>query len=236
MANRRIVDLTTTQVLCGSDYMVVERLTGTAPSLTTNARLSSIYNFITSQPIAATISDGGVTENKIANDSISTAKLKDRSVTTIKIAQAAVTGYELADNAVSARHIYDTSVTAPKLNSNVAKTNGGLGVDSNGLFVNTPIKPYITNTTLSLGDANCIVEANNTSAMTITVPNNASVGFPIGTNIVIYQKGVGQVTIAAATGVTLLTNSNKVKTAAQNAALALFKVATDTWLLGGDSV
>ena len=70
--------------------------------------------------------------------------------------------------------------------------------------------------------------------MTITIPLNATVAFPIGTNIVIYQKGAGQVTIAAATGVTLLSNSSKVKSAAQNAALALFKVATDTWLLGGD--
>lgn len=234
MANRRIVDLTTTPVLCGFDYVVVERLTGSNPALTTNARLSSIYNYVTSQPITATVADTSITEAKIADNSISTLKLKDRSVTTIKIAQAAVTGYELADNSISAKHIYDASITAPKLNSNVAKANGGLAVDAAGLFVSTPIKSYIVNSTLALADANSIVEANNASAMTITIPLNATVAFPIGTNIVIYQKGAGQVTIAAATGVTLLSNSSKFKSAAQNAALALFKVATDTWLLGGD--
>jgi hypothetical protein len=236
MANKLLTGLTTTPILCGFDYMVVERLTGTSAAVTTNARLSSVYNYITSQPLTATVADGSITEAKLADNSVSTIKLKDRSVTTIKIAQGAVTGYELANNAVSAVHIYDNSITAPKLNTNVAKVNGGLSVDSSGIYVNTPIRSYIVNSTLALADANAIVEANNASSMTITVPVNASVAFPIGTNIVIYQKGAGQVTISAATGVTLLNNTGKVKTSAQNAAAALFKVATDTWLLAGDLV
>jgi hypothetical protein len=236
MANRQITGLTTTKTLCGFDYMVVERLTGGGPAITSNAQLSSIYSYVTSQPLTASIGDSSVTENKIVDNSISTAKLKDRSVTTIKIAQNAVTGYELSANSVSAVHISDAAVTLPKLNSNIIKSNGGLTLDTSGLYVNTPIKTYIINTTLSLTDANCIVEANNASPMTITVPVNASVAFPIGTNIVVYQKGAGQVTIAGATGVTLLANTSKVKTSGQNAAAALFKVAVDTWLLAGDLV
>jgi hypothetical protein len=236
MANKQITGLTTTKTLCGFDYMVVERLTGSGPSVTSNAQLSSIYNYVTIQPLTATVADGSITEAKLADSSVSTIKLKDRSVTTIKIAQAAVTGYELANNTVSANHIYDNSITVSKLNSNVVKTNGGISLDTSGLYVNTPIKTYIVNSTLALSDANCIVEANNANPMTITVPVNASVAFPIGTNIVIYQKGAGQVTIAAATGVTVLNNTGKIKTSAQNAAAALFKVASDTWLLAGDLV
>lgn len=236
MANRQISNLTTTQVLCGSDFMVVERSTGGGPAVTSNARLSSIYNFVTSQPISATVSNNSVTEEKIANNSISTSKLKDRSVTTIKIALSAVTSSELAPNSVNTSHINDGAVTAPKLNANVVKNNGGIKLDPTGLYLDTPIKTYIVNTTLSLVDANCIVEGNNATAMTITIPANASVAFPIGTNIVVYQKGAGTVTIAAAAGVTLWANGNKTKTSAQYAAAALFKVATDTWLIGGDVV
>jgi len=236
MANRRIIDLSTTQTLCGSDYLVIERLSGNGPSTTSNARLSSIYNFVTSQPLTATISNNSITESQIADNSISTAKLKDRSVTTIKIALSAVTGDELANNAVTTKHILDSSVTAPKLNANVIKSNGGLSLDATGISLNTNIKAYVVNTTLVLSDANCIIEANNAAAMTITIPNNASVAFPIGTNIVIYQKGAGQVTIAGATGVTLISNTSKVKTSGQYAPVALFKVALDTWLLGGDLI
>jgi hypothetical protein len=236
MANRQISNLTTTQVLCGSDFMVVERLTGGGPALTTNARLSSIYNFVTSQPISATISNNSITEAQIADNSISTSKLKDRSVTTIKIALSAVTGAELANNSVNTSHINDGAVTAPKLNRNVIKNNGGINLDPTGLYLDTPIKTYIVNATLVLSDANCIVEGFNSAAMTLTIPTNASVAFPVGTNIVIYQKGAGAVTIAAAAGVTLWANGNKTKTSAQYAAAALFKVATDTWLIGGDVV
>lgn len=237
MSNKLLTALTTTSALCGSDYMVVERLTGTSPALTTNTRLSSIYNYIASQPLNVTIADNEITESKIVNNSISTTKLKDRSVTTIKIAQNAVTGYELAASTVSAVHIYDTAVNSRKLNPDVVKLNGGLQLEpNNGLSIVTPIVQYIVNTTLKLSDANSVVEANNSTSITITIPVNSSVSFPIGTNIVIYQKGDGQVTIAGATGVTLLNNGGKVKTSAKNAAAALFKVATDTWLVGGDLV
>jgi hypothetical protein len=239
MANKQITGLsglTTTKTLCGFDYMVVERLTGANPAVTSNTQLSSIYNYVISQPITAIVGDASITEVKLSDNIVSTSKLKDRSVTTIKIAQNAVTGYELASNSVSGNHIADSTVTSQKLNSNVVKSNGGLSIDTNGLYLNTPIKSYVVNTTLSLVDANSIIEANNASSMSITVPANASVAFPIGTNIVVYQKGAGQVTINGATGVTILTNSSKVKTSAQNAVAALFKVAVDTWLLGGDLV
>jgi hypothetical protein len=236
MANRRIIDLTTTQTLCGSDFVVIERLSGSGPATTSNARLSSIYNYVTNQPISATIANNSVTESQITNNSISTSKLKDRSVTTIKIALSAVTGAELASNSVSAVHINDGAVTARKLNSNVVKGNGGIKLDPTGLYLDTPIKTYITNATLVLSDANCIVEGSNSSDMTLTIPVNASVAFPVGTNIVVYQKGLGTVTIAAAAGVTLWSNGNKNKTSSQYAAAALFKLATDTWLIGGDIV
>ncbi len=59
-----------------------------------------------------------------------------------------------------------------------------------------------TTYTLVLSDFNGVVERNNASANTLTIPLNASVAFPVGTVIFVTQLGVGQTTIAATAGVT----------------------------------
>ena len=61
---------------------------------------------------------------------------------------------------------------------------------------------------LSLADAGSVIEATSASPVTITVPANASVAFPVGTIIEVLQYGAGQVTIAPASGVTLRTASS----------------------------
>ena len=69
MANKQITGLTTTtKTLCGFDYMVIERLTGGNLAVTSNAQLSSLFNFVTSQPITATVADSAITENKISDN------------------------------------------------------------------------------------------------------------------------------------------------------------------------
>jgi len=231
MANKRVYELSTiTNVLC-SDYIVIDRPAGTA-----NAQLSSIAAYITSLPVNATVIDNSVDTNKLVDNSVTTNKINDRSVTTQKIALNAVTNDELANNSVNTSNITDGSITAAKLSATVVNPNGGISLDSTlGLSVKTTIRPeYITNTVLSLDDANCIVPVNNTSAITITVPSDTTANFPIGTNIVIYQKGTGQVTITGAVGVTVLSNSSKRKTTGQYSSVALFKLASNSWLLGGD--
>ena len=53
-----------------------------------------------------------------------------------------------------------------------------------------------TNYTLALTDRDRLVEMDLGTSMTLTVPTNAVVGFDIGTQILIVQKGAGQVTIS----------------------------------------
>jgi hypothetical protein len=77
-----------------------------------------------------------------------------------------------------------------------------------------------------------IVTMNNGSANTLTIPANASVAFPVGTVVQVVQLGAGQTTIAITTD-TLL-NPSSVTARAQNSTLTLTKVATTTWVLGGD--
>jgi hypothetical protein len=99
--------------------------------------------------------------------------------------------------------------------------------------------PVITNAqtgttyTLVAGDAGDIIEINNASGITLTIPTNASVPFPVGTQITILQTGAGQITVAGPSGGTLnATPGTKLR--AQWSSATLLKRATDTWVLMGD--
>ncbi|MDA0898399.1 MAG: hypothetical protein O3A30_03885 [Bacteroidetes bacterium] len=78
-----------------------------------------------------------------------------------------------------------------------------------------------------------VIEANSSSAITITVPTNANEAFPVGTVITITRVGTGEVTIAGDTGVTV-NNAAGARLRAQWSTATLRKRATDTWLLSGD--
>jgi hypothetical protein len=90
--------------------------------------------------------------------------------------------------------------------------------------------------TLVLSDANKLVEMNVATANTLTVPTNASVAFPIGTQILISQYGAGACTITAASGVTLRSESSKLKTNGQYSGATLVKIATDEWYVFGNLI
>ena len=86
--------------------------------------------------------------------------------------------------------------------------------------------------TLQLSDIGKLIELNNASAITLTVPTNALAAFPVGTKIDILQTGAGQVTVSAP-GVTVNGNPG-LKLSGQWAAASLVKRATDTWVLIGN--
>lgn len=87
--------------------------------------------------------------------------------------------------------------------------------------------------TLVLSDAGRFVQISHTSAVTLTVPTNASVAFPIGTQINIMQLGTAQVTISGA-GVTFQSSGNKLKTTDQYSVATLIKTDTNTWVAVGN--
>lgn len=92
--------------------------------------------------------------------------------------------------------------------------------------------------TLALGDQGDILLASNgATAGTITIPTNASVAFPTGTQITIIQTGSGQLTIQGAGGVTVNSTgatSTAPKLRAQNSSATCIKTATNTWYVVGD--
>ena len=110
---------------------------------------------------------------------------------------------------------------------------------SGSLFLSIDAKTGTTYTFV-LTDANSkLITASNASAQTYSIPTNASVAFPVGSQINIIQIGAGQVTINAVTsGTTTVLSTGATPAApklrAQYSAATCIKVATDTWYVVGD--
>ena len=91
-----------------------------------------------------------------------------------------------------------------------------------------------TSYTLVLTDAGKLIETNNASANTLTIPPNSSVAFATGNQILVIQKGAGQTTLAPGSGVTINSKDSNLKITGQYSAVTLIKADTDTWYAIGD--
>ena len=75
----------------------------------------------------------------------------------------------------------------------------------------------------------------SSSSVTVTIPTNASVAFPVWTTLTFVQRGSGQVTVSGDVGVTVRKPATKnAKTTEQNSPVTVLKLSTDEWLLYGD--
>ncbi len=134
-----------------------------------------------------------------------------------------ITGGELADDDVFL--VVDTSATQTKK------------LSKNQLFQQIESEPHYygvqnetgTTYTLDLTDANNFITFNNSSAIAVTLPTNASVELSIGTKVYICQLGSGAVTVAGDTGVTL-TNNRSASTAGAGDVITLMKIDDDSWV------
>jgi len=88
--------------------------------------------------------------------------------------------------------------------------------------------------TLVSSDADKMVEINNASANTLTVPADSTLNFSVGTQISILQTGAGQTTVTNAVGVTI-NGTPGLKLRAQWSIATLIKRAANTWVLLGDT-
>ena len=149
--------------------------------------------------------------------------------TTVDFTQASLDDLEVNDLfAVDITLTGNTTVSA----SGITFTDGVQTKE--GVASRTPIVSKTESYTLSaLSERDSLIEMSNASATTLTVPLNADVAFPIGTSLDILQTGAGQVTIAAAVGVTInATPGLKLRT--QWSSATLFKRDTNTWVAYGD--
>jgi hypothetical protein len=117
------------------------------------------------------------------------------------------------------------------------RTINGFNLQSNIILTNDHIdivsETITSSVTLNINNKNRILKVNSSSAITLTIPSNASVPFPINTEVAIIREGSGTVSIAPESGVTLLSTDSKRKIKGQYSSAALLKTASDTWLLIG---
>ena len=91
-----------------------------------------------------------------------------------------------------------------------------------------------TTYTLVLADAGKNVTLNNASAITLTIPANASVAFPVGTTILLTQLGAGQVTVSITTDTLNVTSTFTAVLAEQYSEAVLTKKTSTMWVISGD--
>lgn len=88
---------------------------------------------------------------------------------------------------------------------------------------------------LVLSDVGKMIEMGVATANTLTVPPDSTTNFPIGSQIVIVQTGVGQTTLTPGSGVTL-NGTPGLKLRAQWSSASLIKRASDSWIAFGDLI
>ena len=94
-----------------------------------------------------------------------------------------------------------------------------------------------TGYTTVLSDNGKLITLSNAGAITATIPPNSSVAYPVGAQINMVQLGAGQVTVAGASGVTVVSTGATAAspvTRAQYSTLTAVQTSTDNWLVMGD--
>ena len=194
-----------------------------------NNGLSHFYNKLKEQFIQAVA--GAVTEEEIDSGAVTENKIGTGAVTTNKIGTGAVTEPKIDNGAITTNKIGTGAVTDEKL------ANAKADLDSNSKVkaaqASSSIISVTENKILSLTDAGKFLNINSTSDITITIPTNTSVAFPVGTEIEFCRYNTGTVTFAETSGVTLASLDSAKTISGRYCCVGLKKIDTDTWILSG---
>jgi hypothetical protein len=134
-----------------------------------------------------------------------------------------IPGSALVSGAVGTTQLANGAVTTDKLAAGAPRA----GYNSTRNVVTA------SSYTLVASDLGKLVELNNASAVTLTIPTD-SVSFTEGDRIDIIQTGAGQVTLTPGSGVTLNSDSGKRKLLSQWAACTVIKRGANSWVAIGN--
>ena len=137
-------------------------------------------------------------------------------------------------------HKIDSSNAVLSVNSRTGVVTGLLEAGDFTEILNQQVTEFVpytgTTQTLALTDAGMykLVEINNISANTLTIPPNADVAFPIGSIVNVQSIGEGQTTLVEGSGVTIqYPTGTGLKMIDKNSAVTLIKRGTNTWRVIG---
>jgi hypothetical protein len=134
---------------------------------------------------------------------------------------------ETAGNATSASGADHTRIATPRALWWFYEARRLLGLFYNWLF--DFVTEAGTSHTFVLSDAGKSIQYTSNSNVTVTIPNDSTIDFPIGTRIRHRRRGNGLVTLAPASGVTLHTTDNNLIIRKLNDYIDMVKIAANTW-------
>jgi hypothetical protein len=179
-------------------------------------------------PGTISVASGGVTSAMIADGTIVDGDINASAA----IAQSKISGLTaaLGDKAPLASPTFTGTVTLPA--AGIVFSDGTQALE--GVPSRTPIIQKTASYTLSsLTERDDLIEMYSASSgITLTIPADSTLNFPIGTSIDILQTGAGQVTIAGTGFTPNATPGLKLRT--QWSSCTLFKRAANTWVVMGD--
>jgi outer membrane usher protein FimD/PapC len=128
-------------------------------------------------------------------------------------------------------------------NSGLVK-NGAQDIRTLGDSIDTSLAGMVVNaqtgttyTAVKADGLNSIVTMDNASANTFRIPTDATYNFPVGTTLLVYQKGAGVTTINAVTsGTTTVVSAGATLAApvlARYKSAACIKIAANSWVVVG---
>jgi hypothetical protein len=183
---------------------------------------------------AASLGLGNVTNTSDANKPVSTAQ-----ATAIAAAQAAA----IAD---ATAQVTAVIASAPGALNTLEELADALGDDANYAATittalagkvdsYTPISQKTASYTLTtLTERDDLIEVNSASACVISIPEDATVNYPIGTSLDILRTGAGEVSIAPVSGTVTVNATPGLKLRTQWSSATIFKRAANTWVAYGD--
>ena len=99
-----------------------------------------------------------------------------------------------------------------------------------------PTNVQTTDYTLQLSDVNKNIQLGDPGNLDVTVPDYATVEFPVGSQILITKSDVGRVGVTGAAGVTINSRSGLVEIDGTWGTATLLNTGTDVWNLFGDLI
>jgi len=181
------------------------------------------------------VGDGLITTAKLATNSVTSAKISALAVTTAKLTDDAVTTAKIVDSAVTSAKIADGTIVNADVSSSAGIDLGKLA-DATIEEKSPATIGAATNYSLVLTDKNKFIKMafGVGIANTVTVPTNASVAWPIGSQIHIIQYGAGKTQVIPQNNTVTIYATPGTYLRAQYSSATLLKCETNVWLLMGD--